>query len=815
MGADRKPTGLRLWCFRGLILLGVPLGFFAILELSFRILGLGYPTAFLLSRHHDDQQVFVQNNQFGWRFFGRQMSRLPCPVSIANPKFPGTVRIFVFGESAAYGDPRPAFGLSRMLAALMSLRHPGVRFEVVNAAMTAINSHTILPIARDCAGAQGDLWVIYMGNNEVVGPFGAGTVFGRPVPPLPVIRANLALKSLRVGQLLDSARQWFQKPPPEKTEWGGMTMFLDHQVPGQDPRMLGVYNHFQKNLVDILQLGTRHGCGIVLSTVAVNLKDCAPFASAHRPGLSDVQQRQFEELFQKSVEAQNARQFAAAAQSFADAARIDDTWAELRFRQGTCALALNQDAEARAQFGAARDLDVLRFRCDSHLNQLIRTTISDTKLENLRMADAERAFAEASPQGVPGADLFYEHVHLTFEGNYLLGRTIATQLEGLLPTSIAPDAAKDKPWPSIADCATRLGWNPAECRAAYSEMLVRLADPPFTTQANHELQVAHLASRSQPPPAAQAATEQAQALKSCEEATSHYPDDPYLSAELASLKQSAGDPAGAVMAMRRSLELLPSSSEAWSRLGSLLVQQHQFADAAAAFRSEFALDSQDVSALQNLAMCLMKQNQPDNAIREYRRALAIKPRFGPAWLGLGLALESQGRNDEALECFHKALANRIHTGSGLATLARFCATRGWFGAAATNYTDALKLSAPDAQLNYEAGQVFGALARHPEAAQYYATAAALAPDWAQAQFQCGLELGQSGHPAEASARFKEAIRLMPDLIEARLNLGVALINQNRPAEALDQFEQVLQRSPTNALAQQYVQSLRQKISAKP
>ena len=47
--------------------------------------------------------------------------------------------------------------------------------------MTAINSHAILPIARECARRDGDLWIIYMGNNEMVGPFGAGTVFGSRV----------------------------------------------------------------------------------------------------------------------------------------------------------------------------------------------------------------------------------------------------------------------------------------------------------------------------------------------------------------------------------------------------------------------------------------------------------------------------------------------------------------------------------------------------------------------------------------------------------------------------------------------------------
>ena len=32
---------------------------------------------------------------------------------------------------------------------MLGLRHPDKKFEVVNAAMTAINSHVILPLARD------------------------------------------------------------------------------------------------------------------------------------------------------------------------------------------------------------------------------------------------------------------------------------------------------------------------------------------------------------------------------------------------------------------------------------------------------------------------------------------------------------------------------------------------------------------------------------------------------------------------------------------------------------------------------------------
>ena len=44
--------------------------------------------------------------------------------------------------------------------------------------MVAINSHVALPIARQCAERQPDLLVVHLGNNEVVGPFGAAGVLG-------------------------------------------------------------------------------------------------------------------------------------------------------------------------------------------------------------------------------------------------------------------------------------------------------------------------------------------------------------------------------------------------------------------------------------------------------------------------------------------------------------------------------------------------------------------------------------------------------------------------------------------------------------
>lgn len=789
------------------------MAFLGLLELTLRLAGFGYPTSFMLPALHDGRKLFVQNNQFGWRFFGAAMARTPAAFAFSQSKAPGTVRIFVFGESAAFGDPEPRFGLPRMLEAMLELRYPGVRFEVINASMTGIDSNVILPIARDCARAKGDIWVIYMGNNEVIGPFGAGTVFGSQTPPLWMIHANLALKATRTGQLIDALRREIEKPPPQKSEWGGMEMFLDQQVRADDPRLNVVYDHFQRNLADIVHAGLQSGAGIVLSTVAVNLKDCAPFASTHRPGLSDAAKGKWEELYQQGVQTQAAGDNQEANGYYQQAAQIDDSVAELRFRQGWCDLALNQFTGAQNEFEAARDLDALRFRCDSRINQLIRSTASDLAQDRVLFADAEHAFAGASPDGLPGDNLFYEHVHLTFDGNYLLALTLVPQIEKLLPEPVASGVAATRAWPSETECARRLAWSDFDEHNSFSDIYTRLLEPPFTRQINHASQIEHLKEMIEKlGPAGQASgIKAAQAI--CNAAVVMAPDDPSLREQLAVLEQSSDDVERAVTNAQYAVDLLPSSSDDWMELGLILVQEKQFERAADAFRQSFQLDKENVWALQNLAQSLLKLDRPGEAEREYRRAVAIKPRFGLAWLGLGQVLEQTGRKTEAEDCYHKALTNRIRQTSELVTLARFCESRGWHEAAATNLEDAVKLSPLDTALYLEAGKNFSAAGRHADAARVFGEAAACAPDSLEAHFLCGLELGWAKEPSQAADQFHEAVRIRPDLVEARLNLGMALVNAGDYSNAFDQFQEVLQRSPTNALALRYDQALREKLSA--
>ena len=794
-------SGWKLWCFRLIALAGVPLIVFGVLESGLRLVGFGYPTGFLLKSSSAGENTFVQNNQFGWRFFGPRAARLPYPTSISREKPPGTIRIFVFGESAAFGDPQPPFGLPRMLEAMLDLRHPDKKFEVINAAMTGINSHVIRPLARDCADAHADVWVIYMGNNEVVGPFGAGTVFGNQTTPLPVIRTGLALKSTRSGQLFDALRRAMSKDSAGSAAWEGMRMFVKYKLAVSDPRLDAVYENFQRNLKDIIAAGQESGAKIVLSTVAVNLKDCAPFASLHRTDLSESRLNEWQRFFDAGMKAQSDGDSRKAAADYDEAAQIDEHYAELRFRRGQCAFALNDLAKAQTEFAAARDRDALRFRCDSRLNEIIRQRAVGT----IALADGERALDKASAAGIPGADLFYEHVHLRFEGNYVLARSIVEKVEEVLPLS------HDAQWPEISQCAQRLGHTQRDTQLAISDILGRIADVPFTFQSNHDEQTGRLigAARTLPPPNSRPSL--AEARSAVEAALARWPDDAVLWEQLGEIEQEQEDYAGALAAAQRSLGKLPSNASCWLLNGILLAQQAKYDDAIPAFKQVLVLDPQAVWARHNLALCLQKLGRRDEAIAEFKRALVLKPNYGTGWLGLGQLYEEMGRTNDAERCFSTALTNRVNQSDDLATLARFCVGRRQFDLAATNYAAAIELCPLDPGLRMEAGRALVALGRHEEAMRQYQSAVELDPDHVQPHMQLGVELGRLRKPALAEQQFREVLRLNPDLNEARVNLGIALYEQGKLDDSLRQFEDVLQRSPNDPNALHYVPLLRSRI----
>src|SRR5206468_4355878 len=130
---------------------------FGALELLLRLLGFGFDPHFFKKTNLPGMEGYLANPDFGLRFFPRSQVRIPDMAVMPATKAPDTFRIFIFGESAALGDPRPNYGAGCYLEVLLSERFPQARFEIINTGVTAINSHAILPIAQECARHAGDL----------------------------------------------------------------------------------------------------------------------------------------------------------------------------------------------------------------------------------------------------------------------------------------------------------------------------------------------------------------------------------------------------------------------------------------------------------------------------------------------------------------------------------------------------------------------------------------------------------------------------------------------------------------------------------
>jgi len=486
----KKPVhGWRFWAPRVATSIFVPVLLLGIVEAALRLFGVGFPTDLTVPCTVRGQRASCYNLFFPAPFFPPGMIKTPQAYAIATEKPRGTFRIFVLGESAAMGDPDPAYGFSRYLEMMLQERFPAMKFEVVNTGSVAINSHVLLSVAEGLAKERPDLFIIYSGNNEVVGPYGPGTALTSSGMSLPVIRSSIFLHSTRIGQLLT-------KVGTQKREWGGMEMFLDKQVPARSPLMQHVYENFESNLRDTIAIARSSGARVIVATVATNLKDCAPFASMHRADLSQDALRSWSALVQQGSELEDGRSYPDALKAYLAAAKIDDQYAELEFRIAHSLWMLGDYRAAREHFSRARDLDTLRFRADRRTNDINRSVAASSS--GAELVDAEEIFDKESPNGIVGSELVYEHVHLTPEGNYLLARAMFLQIASKL-TAGSGQSLPAGDVPSQAECEQWLAFTGHDRLRITREMLERLQKPPFTNQLNHSDQVLKLTIKAGAP----------------------------------------------------------------------------------------------------------------------------------------------------------------------------------------------------------------------------------------------------------------------------------------------------------------------------
>jgi tetratricopeptide (TPR) repeat protein len=225
--------------------------------------------------------------------------------------------------------------------------------------------------------------------------------------------------------------------------------------------------------------------------VATNLKDCAPFASMHRDGLKPDELHSWNALVQQGSELENAQSYAEALKAYQAAEKIDNQYAELEFRIARSLEALGDNTSARKHFMRARDLDTLRFRADSRINEINRSVAGASGAE---LVDADNMLSQASPDGITGSEFVYEHVHMTPQGNYLLARAMFLQIASKLTPAV-----QEADVPTEQQCEQLLAFTAHDRTRLAREMFDRLQKPPFTNQINHSEQVLRLSFDAEMP----------------------------------------------------------------------------------------------------------------------------------------------------------------------------------------------------------------------------------------------------------------------------------------------------------------------------
>lgn len=582
------PLFLRL-----LFVVAGPVLFFCVLEGTLRVIGFGKPVEFFIP---DEKPGYYRTNpNFTDPFIPASFGIEPLNFRLRKHKEPNSVRVFVLGESAAQGMPGHDLGFAAQLRAQLGARFPDKTFEVVNLGITAIDSHVVRQIARQIVAFEPDLFVVYMGNNEMVGPYGPGCFYLSATMPIPLIRASVWVRGMRTGQLLANLLGRLVPAGAGIQGWKGMASFAGHSVRGNDPALEVVYRNFSANLHDIVGLGASVGIKTVLTTVVANLKDNAPFVSLHRAGMSPAEMKAWQAAWDAGMIAWNLGDTGDASRKFSDALRIDPEYAETHFRLGRLAETLGEPAAARRHYLDALHWDALRFRPDTRINEIIRKAAREAG-DSALLVDAAKSLGSDPDSGpsLAGHEILFDHVHFNWPGNFQMSRLLAeASARALFGQDARSEAGLD-----AAGCAAALGYTP-EAQLQMLQVIVQLTlRPPFTNQFTFSADQARLqkeiesANARLGAPGARSAT-----LAAVEKAHQLDPGNAAILIRLGTMESEAGNLDRALALFDQARALQPRSAELAMLEAPILVRQRRFAEAEALLLRSIGADEKNYPAV--------------------------------------------------------------------------------------------------------------------------------------------------------------------------------------------------------------------------
>jgi tetratricopeptide (TPR) repeat protein len=312
--------------------------------------------------------------------------------------------------------------------------------------------------------------------------------------------------------------------------------------------------------------------------------------------------------------------------------------------------------KSKERYIQARRMDTLRFRADKQINEIIRNIARDRAAEGVYLLDAVRTFEKNSPHEIAGEELFLEHVHMNFKGNYLLAKAIFEQAEKILPERIKLNKADERPFPAEEECARYLAYTDWDRYKIYSEILSEyIKQAPFTNQLYNDQRVSQMEQKLK-------ALEDSLSPDVLKEVEGQYrwaiqqtPSDWWLHWKYGELLEDLGNYDAAAGQYRLVLDYMPYHFEAYAKLGLLFGKGGDFDEAIAHNLEAIRIYPIFAEAYVNLGFAYHLQGRLDKAVEHYSKAIRLKPDQAQAYNNLGTVLFQQDKLGEAVQAYRNGL----------------------------------------------------------------------------------------------------------------------------------------------------------------
>ncbi|MBI4179583.1 hypothetical protein HY522_09205 [bacterium] len=414
-----------------------------------RLTKIGRPPAFFSVRATAEGEKLSINPDYVARYFFyqpfrdvRMKPRMPWRREFISHNTPGQRRVIILGESSTQGYPHPRrLAFPALAEQMLAIRHPHLRFEVINSAVVALNSFSVLDFGRHLIrGVEPDAVVVYAGHNEFHGVFGsaARTPF---VKHGPVVRGIQTLWSTHfytyLERIFHGAFQMAMRPKESGVPMEALAK--NYWVRPGDVAHRAAVENFRNNLTLLMDEASKSGVPVVLMPPVSNLQDMPPLSSVTGSGRPFVETSLIHE-WERLMAENRFDELRRGAESLVSE---DSAVAIGHYYLGKAFLALGDSSRGRDELEASRELDALHFRaCQDLIDVVLSFAHADRRPagSNVHVVDPRPAFRQVSRSGIPGMDLFYEHVHPNFLGNVILAWSAVLGIEKVLGlTSEAPD----------------------------------------------------------------------------------------------------------------------------------------------------------------------------------------------------------------------------------------------------------------------------------------------------------------------------------------------------------------------------------------